>query len=512
MPRAHILGGRGGTTEDGNAPPETSAVPIPPAQIEQAIAALDDIIESMQQRTQVPGLAVAVVRDGMTVYAKGVGVRSTESELPVTADTVFQLASVSKSVGATVVAHQVGKSRITWDTPIQQYLPWFRLNDEWVSKHVTLGDLYSHRSGLPDHAGDELEDLGYSRQEVLERLHELPLQPFRASYAYTNFGLTAAAEAVAAAAGMDWAALSEAVLYRPLGMTGTSSRHVDFEARANRAWGHVKVEGGFKPLYQRRPDAQSPAGGVSSSAHDMARWMALVLNNGRANGREITPSNALLPAISPQMVTSPPSNARSRASFYGYGFNVGVDAAGRTFLSHSGAFLLGASTAFTLVPAAGVGIIVLTNSSPTGAAEAIATEFAERVTLGQPTRDWLDAYSALMGALYEPLGALAHKLPPQEPDPALPAHEYIGTYVNAYFGAAQVEQHRGQLVLTLGPARLEYPLQHWDGNVFVFEPHGENAPPGSRLKASFQPNETGAIHALHLEHFEVHGLGTFKRK
>lgn len=117
MPRAHILGGRGGTTEDGNAPPETSAVPIPPAQIEQAIAALDDIIESVQQRTQVPGLAVAVVRDGMTVYAKGVGVRSTESELPVTADTVFQLASVSKSVGATVVAHQVGKSRITWDTP-----------------------------------------------------------------------------------------------------------------------------------------------------------------------------------------------------------------------------------------------------------------------------------------------------------------------------------------------------------------------------------------------------------
>ena len=106
---------------------------------------------------------------------------------------------------------------------------------------MTIGDLYSHRSGLPDHAGDELEDLGYDRRQVLERLKYLPLAPFRITYAYTNFGLTAAAEAVAAAAGKSWEDLSDEVLYRPLGMTSTSSRFADFMARPDHAVGHVKV-------------------------------------------------------------------------------------------------------------------------------------------------------------------------------------------------------------------------------------------------------------------------------
>ncbi|MEP1517252.1 MAG: serine hydrolase domain-containing protein, partial [Nitratireductor sp.] len=178
-------------------PAQEVATETTQAQIDAAIAGLDDLAADILRRSAVPGLAIAVVHAGETVYAKGFGVRSRAGDEPVDADTVFLLASVSKPIGATVVAHQVSRGVVGWNTPVQAHLPWFRLADPWVSAHVTIGDLYAHRSGLPDHAGDDLEDIGYGRKTVLERLHLLPQAAFRDSYAYTNFGLTAAAEAVA---------------------------------------------------------------------------------------------------------------------------------------------------------------------------------------------------------------------------------------------------------------------------------------------------------------------------
>ena len=347
-------------------PPQVAGVPIPDGQIERAVGQLDALAQAILEKSGIPGLAVAVVRDGKTVYAKGFGLRKIGERQPVDAETVFQIASLSKSIGATVVAHQVGAGVVKWDTPLVTWLPWFELNDPWITKHVTIGDMYAHRSGLPDHAGDDLEDLGYDRREILHRLRFAPLHSFRDDYAYTNFGLTAAAEAVAVASGKDWATLSDEVLYRPLGMSATSSRYADYAARENRAFPHVRTAGGFEPKYQRQPDAQSPAGGVSSNVRDLARWMAMVLEGGSYQGREIVARAALLPAITPQIVSSRAYAADARASFYGYGFGVSVQPSGRVMLSHSGAFALGAGTNYVLIPSAHVGIVILTNAQPVG--------------------------------------------------------------------------------------------------------------------------------------------------
>ncbi|HYQ36163.1 MAG TPA: serine hydrolase domain-containing protein, partial [Mycobacterium sp.] len=219
-----------------DAPPnEVSSLPIPAGRVDDAIARVDGLVGDLMKSTGIPGMAVAIVHGGKTLYAKGFGVRDATKgggqDNKVDADTVFQLASVSKSVGATVAAHEVSDNVVTWDTPVASKLPWFALNDPYVTSHLTIADLYSHRSGLPDHAGDKLEDLGYDRRQVLERLKHLPLAPFRSSYAYTNFGVTAAAEAVAVAAGKSWEDLSDEVLYRPLGMASTSSRFAAFTAR-----------------------------------------------------------------------------------------------------------------------------------------------------------------------------------------------------------------------------------------------------------------------------------------
>jgi CubicO group peptidase (beta-lactamase class C family) len=493
-------------------PSRTAAVAIPAGQIDRAVQQLDKLVTDVLRQTHVPGLALSVVRDGRTVYAKGFGVRRVGSNDAVDADTVFQLASLSKSVGATVVAHAVGEGIVTWNTPVVQHLPWFALDDAWVTAHVTIADLYAHRSGLPDHAGDDLEDIGYDRRQVLQRLRFAPLHAFRAEYAYTNFGVTAAAESVAEASGTDWASLSETSIYQPLGMSSTSSRFADFEHRSNRAVGHVRTgDGSFQPKYQRQPDAQSPAGGVSSSANDMARWMSMVLQNGEFEGRRIVAAKPLLEAITPQVISTHAGTADSRAGFYGYGFGVGASPSGRVVISHSGAFALGAATNYILIPSVGVGIVVLSNAAPIGAVEAIGMEFADLVQFGSVTRDWLGAYARLMASMSEPFGSLVGKMPPASPTAALPLASYVGSYTNDYFGDVRVAQRGDTLVLSVGPKPVEYPLRHWDGPVFVFDVSGENAPDGSVSAVTFAGGASAPATSLAIEFFVQNGKGTFVR-
>jgi CubicO group peptidase (beta-lactamase class C family) len=488
------------------APPnEVSGLDIPAGRVDEAIGKLDGLVDQLMKTSGIPGMAVAVVHDGKTQYAKGFGVKDIRTGAKVDADTVFQLASLSKPVGATVVAHEVTENVVDWNTPVSTKLPWFQLSDPYVTSNVTIADLYSHRSGLPDHAGDELEDLGYDQRQVLERLKYLQLSPFRITYGYNNFGLTAAAEAVAAAAGKPWEDLSDEVLYRPLGMTSTSSRFADFAGRPNHAVGHVKAGDKYQPLYTRNPDAQSPAGGVSSSINDMARWLAMVLGNGAYDGTQIVSSQALLPAVSAQMISVPSATPNARAGFYGHGFNVSVTSSGRTQYSHSGAFSMGAATAFSVLPSERVGIIALTNAAPIGVPETLAAQFMDLVQYGEVREDWPTLYRQAFDGMDRPEGSLVGKQPPANPAPAAPLSSYVGVYNNEFWGPATVSERDGTLQFTLGPRGDTFPLSHWDGDTFTFTLQGENAAPGTISRATFAGN------TLALEYFDDNKLGTFTR-
>lgn len=491
-------------------PPLVPALALPDNAVDNAVAKLDGIAADLMTSSGIPGMAVAVVHMGKTVYAKGFGVKDVNRPADdpanrVDPDTVFQLASVSKPIGATVVAHQVGQNSIGWNTPVTDKLPWFALSDPNVTRMLTIGDLYSHRSGLPDHAGDRLEDLGYDRRYILERLRQLPLAPFRISYAYTNFGLTAAAEAVAAAAGKSWEDLSDQVLYRPLGMASTSSRFTDYEARKDKALGHIRVDGKYQPLYTRDADPESPAGGVSSSVNDLTHWLAMMLADGKYNGQQIVDPAALLPAVSPQIVSSPPSEPAMRSGFYGYGFNVGTTSAARVQLSHSGAFDLGAATNFVIIPSADVAIVALTNGTPAGIPETLTAEFADLVQFGEVREDWRKLYAHAFADMDKPFGALAGKTPPANPSPAKPPASYLGTYRNDYWGSAVVADTGGKLTLSLGPRPDTVELTHWDGDVFTFRFPSENFPPGSISMATFDGDR------LTLEYYDTEKMGTFTR-
>jgi len=161
----------------------------------------------------------------------------------------------------------------------------------------------------------------------------------------------------------------------------------------------------------------------------MAKWMAFVL----ANGQPSVPAAALLPALFPQVISSPVAgNSSGRASFYGYGFNVGISAAGRVTLGHSGAFLMGAATSFSIIPSADVGIVVLTNAWPIGVPETLVAQFNDLVQFGSIQRDWGALAASKFAPMHKPIGSLVGVARPTQPTPAAPLASYVGTHQNAY--------------------------------------------------------------------------------
>jgi CubicO group peptidase (beta-lactamase class C family) len=507
--------------QDGSPVPQTVSPPAAPAgtvtaeRVALAVDLLPTVAEALLADSGVPGLAVAVVHDDAVVFSGGFGVREVGTAEPIDADTVFQLASVSKSLAATVVAAVVGEGTVAWDSRMADVDPGFALKDPLATRAVTLADLFSHRSGLPDHAGDILEDLGFPRDEIIHRLRFLdPAYSFRAGYEYTNFGLTAAAFAAATAAGTSWEELSDDRLYRPLGMERTSSRFADYMARDDRAIPHVQRDGRWvvTPM-QRDPDPEAPAGGVSSSVNDMARWVRLMLGQGTFGGVELIPAAALAPVHLPQAVSNVPTDpATQRAGFYGLGTNVSYTDFGKPQWGHSGAFALGAGTAYYLLPAAGFGVVALTNGAPVGAAEAFALSVLDLAQLGAVSRDWFavlqPAFAAIL-AENDYNDGTDWSSPPADAVPALPAAAYAGIYRNDVYGDVEVvaegDGPSAGLVLRIGPTPLEFPMRHFDRDTFSWQPVGENAYGPSGLSFTVGPDNRAL--AFRDEYLAVDGEG-----
>jgi hypothetical protein len=180
-------------------------------------------------------------------------------------------------------------------------------------------------------------------------------------------------------------------------------------------------------------------------------------------------------------------------------------------ISHSGAFALGASTNFVLVPDLKLGIVVLTNAAPSGVPEAVTASFLDRVELGIETRDWLAGYGPRLKALSRPFGSLVGMQKPADPAPAQQAEAYVGHYDNAYFGPATVEEADGGLVLRLGSGQAPLAMQHWDGDSFIVQPMSENQPQGSISRVDFSRTAPASAASVTIDHLDENGLGTFER-
>src|SRR5215510_4557020 len=179
--------------------------PASAERVNSALAPLDAYIRASLERTKVPGVAVAVIYDDKVIFLRGYGVRKAGESTPVDPDTVFEIASFSKPIASTILASLVGKGRISWDDRIADLEPGFQLSSAETTRQITIRDFLSHRSGLATESGDLLEDLGYSRPQILYRMRYLPLPgQFRRTYAYSNFGYTTGSIAAATKIGKPW--------------------------------------------------------------------------------------------------------------------------------------------------------------------------------------------------------------------------------------------------------------------------------------------------------------------
>lgn len=479
------------------------------AQITRAIEQLPTLAEQALAESGVPGMAIAVVHEDRVIFAEGFGVIEIGTEDPVTPDTVFQVASLSKSLSATGVAAAIGEDDdLSWSTPLHELLPSFAFGDPMVTEHATVGDAFSHRTGLYTGVGDDLEEMGYDRGTIFERLRLQPLDAFRSSYHYSNFGLTVGAEAVAASRGEPWEQLMDELVFEPLGMTSSSARHDDFLAYADRARLHALVDGAFVAAYDRDPDPQAPAGGVSSTANDLARWLRMLLAGGELEGRTIADPEALDEAMSPQIVSGSGPGIDSRPGHYGFGFNASPQNSGRMAISHSGAFLLGAATNFQIVPALDLGIVVLTNGAPVGLPEAVASQFLDLVQYGHSTRDWVRDAAGFFAGHTAPSGDLVGETRPDSPEAAPEPALLTGVYDNAYFGPLVIEARGDGLSARLGPGGVTVlDLEPWDGPAFAYEPSSQSAAHGSLASAVFSADGN----SVRLDSFDGTGLGTWTR-
>ncbi len=438
------------------------------AQARPDLRALDAYIARARADWAVPGLAVAVVKDGRVVLAKGYGVRHATEGGPVDEHTLFAIASNTKAFTTAALAMLVEEQKLTWDTPVRDVLPWFELQEPYAAREMRVRDLLSHRSGLGTFSGDLLwYGTGYSAEEVIRRTRHLPpASGFRERYGYSNLMFIAAGELLPALTGQRWDAFVRARILTPLGMSRTVTSVADLASRSNVAQPHAEKAGRIVPVDWYGWDAMGAAGGIISSAHDMARWIRLQLGRGTVDSLRLFTEAQSRTMWTPHMwipVGAATERRFPSTHFLGYGLGWALrDYLGRKIVSHGGGYD-GMFSQVTLVPEEGLGVVILTN-----AMTSVQTALTHRILdawLGAPAQDWSGDYLARARAdttterkrwLTWERERVADTRPSREPS------AYAGTYGGALYGDARVEVEGGRLVLRLLPAPdLTADLTHW---------------------------------------------------
>jgi CubicO group peptidase (beta-lactamase class C family) len=446
-----------------------------------APADLDAWVQRAMKTFEVPGVSLAVVKDGRVIVAKGYGVRKLGAPDAVDARTLFGIASNTKVFTATALGILVDEGKIRWDAPVIDYVPWFQMSDPYVTREMTVRDLLVHRSGLGLGAGDLLwwPASTYNRQEIARRLRYIPLATsFRSAYAYDNVLYLVAGEVIEAISGQSWEDFMSSRILAKVGMTGSNVRHSDATKGGNVATPHARVDGKVRPIAAFDSDNTNPAGGINSNADDMAKWLLVQLAEGRlADGTAlITPGTArqLSTLVTPIPFGEGPAELKDlRPNFNGYGLGLGLrDYRGHKLLTHTGG-LPGYVSRVAMIPDARLGIAVLTNQESGAAFEAIAAHIMD-VYLGAQTSDWIAAYEAI-----EKRGSAANASSTQASaasrapgsKPSLPLDRYTGTYRDAWYGDMTIASSaRGPEGLTIKfnhTPLLTGTLEHWQHDTFV---------------------------------------------
>ena len=484
-------------------------VPTSPALAQEApLKEFDEYVNKALKEWDVPGVAIAVVKNDKVVLARGYGVRKLGDPTPVDEKTLFAIGSSSKAFTAAAIAMLVDEGKLKWDDPATKYLPGFQLYDPYVTREMTVRDLLCHRSGLD--RGDFIwYATPYDRDEIWRRIRYVkPSSSFRSKFGYQNIMYLTAGQVVARISGKSWDDFISERILNPLGMTSSNTTIRAFSGQSNVSTPHAKVEEKVQTIPWRNIDNIAPAGSINSNVADMAQWVRLQLAEGSYNGKQLISSGGIKEMQEPQTIIPadpqwslfmPDTHFRT----YGLGWML-HDYKGKKVVQHGGA-IDGMSAMVGMIPEEKLGVVILSNLS----GQLVPTALMFRIFdayLGAPSRDW--SAEMLKGIKkLEEQGKAAEKKREESrvkgTQPSLALEKYAGTYNDEAFGDAKIILENGKLVLRTPGFVAD--LEHWHYD--TFRATFREAALGGKTLATFTLNSDGKTDSLNVPEMSL----TFKR-
>jgi CubicO group peptidase (beta-lactamase class C family) len=466
------------------------------------LAGFDAYAEKALQDWNVPGVAVAVVKDGKVIHARGYGVRHKSKPDRVTERTVFCIGSLTKAFTAASVGILVDEKKAAWDDPVLKHMPSFQLADAYATREMTLRDLLCHRSGLPEYAGDLLSFFtSASRQDVLRVLRYLkPETSFRGRYAYQNNIFVVAGEAVAAISGKSWDDFVRERIFAPLGMKSSTTSARQFTDAHELATPHSLIAGSPEPIEWGVYDGVAPAASINSTAADMAAWIRMWLSQGRPlldarSAHEALSPQTPLPLPVPRLGAQP---AVPKFAAYGLGWSI-AEYQGRVLRTHGGE-MPGMFSRITISPEDNFGVVVLSNSE-LYITSALVNRAVDAL-IGRAPEDWSAIYLKRRRAYVEEgvkEQAAFAAARARDSKPSLPLASYAGRYKSDYMGDVEISAEGDKLVINLKPAKLTGDAEHWHYDTFRIIWRDPTWP---KTWLTFRLDERGAIEDLRMKRAE----------
>ena len=448
-------------------------------------AGLDVRIEGLRAKSGVPGAAVAIVENGVSVLVRGYGVRKLGAPERVDADTIFPTGSTGKAFTVAALATLVDAGKISWDDRVADRLPGFQMYDPWVTREMTIRDLLVHRSGLGLGEGDLMfvPRSNIPRAEAVRRLRYLkPATSFRSGYAYDNVLYMVAGQLIESVTGQSWEDYVREHVLLPAGMVHSSSDSEHRFADVDRAYPHARpsstIRGlGSQQVLDERDElgrSAAPAGGLAISASDMAKWLALQLAHGKLpDGMHLFSEEAHAAMWAP--VVLQPTDKRPDTlklteplfDTYALGWDV-KDYRGTRIISHGGA-VLGFQSVVVMIPDKNVGFAIEINSEDGEVLLGLMYELLDHY-LGFPANGWPEKFTAYkrerLAAASKALAST--KASPAKVGPSLPLARFAGVFADPWYGDIEILNSNDSLTIDFkSTPRMSGRLEHWQYDTFI---------------------------------------------
>lgn len=452
-------------------------------------------IRSALEKWEIPGFAIAIVKDGKIVLSKGCGVCKLGEINPIDELTLFSIGSLTKSFTSQALSILVKQGKIHWDDPVIKYIPNFYLFNSYVTQEITIRDLLSHRSGLAAHEGDLLWfKTNYDRQEILRRIRFLKSKEgFRAKYAYQNVLYLVAAEIIQSITGESWDEFLKKNLFSPLEMRSTIPSLPSSVGQTNIASPHAKLDGQLRSIDWISVDNIAPAASIVSNLSDMIQWMKFILESEKSENESFTFDQEIL---KPQIMIDPDPFLMQffpDSHFLSYGLGLVLhDYHGLKIIQHDG-IINGMTNLMVIVPEEKLGILILTNVRDSFLPYLLSYKLVDHY-LKINTRDWDKHFADVSKQLEEDNTNHEKEIQREHvlnTNPSFSLDQYTGSFTNNLLGAITISLNKGELEARLIAEKGK--LVHWHYDTFRFFP---DDPQLLKPLITFSINSQGEIEAL----------------